>query len=69
VKCQASSVPSGISETSMLMSVTDGKYSDNAFDLAAGESRRITFKPARPLDRGALTEFRFYDLYSCQSAD
>jgi beta-mannosidase len=53
----------------MIETETDGKYSDNAFDLAAGESRRITFTPARPLDRGALPEFRFYDLYSCQSAD
>ncbi|MEF3131753.1 glycoside hydrolase family 2 protein [Rhizobium sp. 268] len=53
----------------MIETGTDGKYSDNAFDLAAGESRRITFTPARPLDRGALPEFRFYDLHSCQSAD
>ncbi len=53
----------------MIETETDGKYSDNAFDLAVGESRRITFTPARPLDRGALPEFRFYDLYSCQSAD
>ncbi|OHV21746.1 glycoside hydrolase family 2 protein [Rhizobium sp. RMa-01] len=53
----------------MIESETDGKYSDNAFDLAAGESRRIIFTPARPLDRGALPEFRFYDLHSCQSAD
>jgi beta-mannosidase len=53
----------------MIETDTDGKYSDNAFDLAAGESRRITFTPARPLTDGALPEFRFYDLHSCQSAD
>ncbi|WP_434730133.1 beta-mannosidase [Rhizobium binae] len=53
----------------MIESETDGKYSDNAFDLAAGESRRITFTPAQQLERGKLPEFRFYDLHSCQSAD
>ncbi|AJC79694.1 glycoside hydrolase family 2 protein [Rhizobium etli bv. phaseoli str. IE4803] len=53
----------------MIESETDGKYSDNAFDLAAGESRRITFTPAQPLERGRLPDFRFYDLHSCQSAD
>ncbi|WP_106796721.1 glycoside hydrolase family 2 protein [Rhizobium sp. H4] len=53
----------------MIESETDGKYSDNAFDLAAGESRRITFTPALPLERGRLPDFRFYDLHSCQSAD
>jgi beta-mannosidase len=53
----------------MIETETDGKYSDNAFDLAAGETRRITFTPARPLDDGGLPEFRFYDLHSCQSVD
>ncbi|EJC79648.1 beta-galactosidase/beta-glucuronidase [Rhizobium leguminosarum bv. trifolii WSM2297] len=53
----------------MIETETDGKYSDNAFDLASGESRRITFTPGRPLERGKLPEFRFYDLHSCQSAD
>ncbi|MBB2795633.1 UNVERIFIED_ORG: beta-mannosidase [Rhizobium pisi] len=53
----------------MIESETDGKYSDNAFDLAAGESRRITFTPAHQLERGKLPDFRIYDLHSCQSAD
>jgi len=53
----------------MIETDTDGKYSDNAFDLAAGETRRITFTPAKPLEDGALPEFRFYDLQSCQSVD
>ena len=53
----------------MIETDVDGKYSDNAFDLAAGESRRITFTPAKPLEKGKLPEFRFYDLHSCQSAD
>ncbi|OHV76657.1 glycosyl hydrolase 2 galactose-binding domain-containing protein [Rhizobium sp. LCM 4573] len=50
----------------MVESATPGRYSDNAFDLAAGESRRITFTPAAP--SGASPQFRIYDLYSCQSA-
>jgi beta-mannosidase len=53
----------------MIETETDGKYSDNAFDLAAGETRRITFTPAKPLEGGTLPEFRFYDLQSCQSVD
>lgn len=54
----------------MLESATAGRYSDNAFDLAAGESRRITFTPvATPAaPDGASPQFRIYDLYSCQSA-
>ncbi|WFU89377.1 glycoside hydrolase family 2 protein [Rhizobium sp. CC1099] len=53
----------------MIETETDGKYSDNAFDLAAGETRRILFTPAKPLQDGELPDFRFYDLHSCQSAD
>jgi beta-mannosidase len=53
----------------MIETETDGRYSDNAFDLTAGESRRIVFTPSKPLQRGALPEFRFYDLQSCQSVD
>jgi beta-mannosidase len=53
----------------MIESATDGRYSDNAFDLTAGESRRIVFTPSAPLEPGTMPEFRFYDLQSCQSAD
>jgi beta-mannosidase len=53
----------------MIETEVEGKYSDNAFDLASGESRRITFTPAKPLEGGKLPEFRFYDLQSCQSVD
>ncbi len=53
----------------MLESAIPGRYSDNAFDLSAGESRRITFRPDTPLAAGTVPEFRIYDLYSCQSAD
>ena len=53
----------------MIETEEDGKYSDNAFDLAAGETRRITFTPANMLEEGKLPDFRFYDLHSCQSAE
>ena len=53
----------------MLESAIPGRYSDNAFDLSAGQSRRIIFKPDTPLAAGTVPEFRIYDLYSCQSAD
>ncbi len=52
----------------MIESEVDGRYSDNAFDLAAGESRRIVFTPARPL-AGSVPDFRIYDLQSSQSVD
>lgn len=50
----------------LVESITPGRYSDNAFDLAAGESRSIRFTPAEPTD--ATPQFRIYDLYSCQAA-
>lgn len=53
----------------MLESETAGRYSDNAFDLSAGESRRITFTPDTALPAGIVPAFRIYDLYSCQSLD
>ncbi len=35
----------------MIESDTPGRFSDNAFDLAAGETRRITFTPKTPQRR------------------
>jgi len=52
----------------MIESETEGRYSDNAFDLAAGEGRRIVFTPAKPL-AGGEPAFRIYDLQSSQSVD
>ncbi|MDL2405658.1 glycoside hydrolase family 2 protein [Rhizobium calliandrae] len=52
----------------MIESETEGRYSDNAFDLGAGESRRIVFTPAKPY-AGSVPDFRFYDLQSSQSVD
>ncbi|MCB5200971.1 glycoside hydrolase family 2 protein [Neorhizobium sp. T786] len=66
---------SGLALYVVLESGTAGRYSDNAFDLAAGESRRIVFTPSAtptapvngaPVSGGPV--FRIYDLYSCQSA-
>ncbi|MCL6707818.1 glycoside hydrolase family 2 protein [Pseudomonas sp. R2.Fl] len=45
-----------------------GRYSDNAFDLPAGGSRRILFTPASPVTADEAPVFRHYDLHSCQSA-
>jgi len=53
----------------MLESATPGRYSDNAFDLATGESRRIIFTPDTALPAGSVPDFRIYDLYTCQSVD
>lgn len=47
----------------MIESETPGRFSDNAFDLAAGETRRITFTPSDPA--AAEPSFRLYDLQSC----
>ena len=44
----------------------EGRFSDNVFDLTAGESRTITFTPAIS---GQEAEFTIRDLHSCQSAD
>ncbi|WP_159947777.1 glycoside hydrolase family 2 protein [Rhizobium sp. 18065] len=53
----------------MIESATPGRYSDNAFDLSAGESRQIVFTPSSTMEPGVLPEFRIYDLHSCQAAD
>ncbi len=50
----------------LVESDTAGRYSDNAFDLAAGENRRVTFTPAVPTSEPP--QFRIYDLHSCQTA-
>lgn len=60
---------SGLALFVMIESRLDGNYSDNAFDLTAGESRRVTFTPATPMPPGEVPDFTLYDLYSCQTAD
>ncbi|MDQ0453850.1 beta-mannosidase [Rhizobium paknamense] len=51
----------------MIESRIPGRYSDNAFDLAADESRRIIFTPQSPLEGGVVPQFTLYDLQSCQA--
>lgn len=43
-----------------------GRFSDNAFDMTAGESRTIRFTPG---NAGDEARFTIRDLHSCQSAD
>ena len=50
----------------MIEASVAGRFSDNAFDMTAGESRTITFTPE---DAGATAEFTIRDLHSCQTAD
>ena len=50
----------------MLEADVEGRYSDNAFDLTAGESRVIRFKPKEQLAAGRHPVFKGYDLQSCQ---
>jgi beta-mannosidase len=42
-----------------------GRYSDNLFDLAAGETRRIIFTPKTG---SGQPQFRIFDLHTCQSS-
>ncbi len=54
----------------LIESETPGRYTDNAFDLAAGENRKVRFTPSVPAasSPGSPPVFRIYDLQSCQSA-
>lgn len=49
----------------MIETDIDGRYSDNAFDMTAGESRTIRFSPREPLTLGEVPEFTWRDLQSC----
>jgi beta-mannosidase len=57
---------SGLALHVMIEADVEGRYSDNAFDLTAGESRVIRFTPKQPLAAGAHPVFTGYDLQSCQ---
>jgi len=50
----------------MVEADTAGRYSDNLFDLAAGESRRIVFSPSDK-SRTGKPSFKLFDLYTSQS--
>ena len=58
---------SGLALYVMVESECPGRYSDNAIDLAAGESRRIIFRPNTPLEGGSVPQFRALDLYGSQA--
>lgn len=54
---------SGLALHIMVETETSGTWSDNVFDLTAGESRTVTFTPS---DAGvAEPQFKFYDLHAC----
>ena len=44
-----------------------GRYSDNVFDLAAGETHRVVFTPTKG-EETLHPQFKVFDLHSCQSA-
>ena len=48
----------------MLEADVAGRWSDNAFDLTAGERRTVIFTPAQS---GAVPQFSWLDLHSCQT--
>ncbi|MDX0702273.1 glycoside hydrolase family 2 protein [Sinorhizobium medicae] len=50
----------------MIEADIEGRYSDNAFDLTAGETKSIRFRPRVPVDAGASPRFSAYDLETCQ---
>ncbi len=51
----------------MVESDQPGRFSDNLFDLAAGETRRIRFSPAGPEALSSVPVFGLTDLYSAQA--
>ncbi|WP_331374557.1 beta-mannosidase [Sinorhizobium chiapasense] len=57
---------SGLALHVMVEADIDGRYSDNAFDLTAGETKVIRFTPKAPLAEGIVPSFSAYDLESCQ---
>lgn len=50
----------------MIEADIEGRYSDNAFDLTAGESRVIRFTPKEKPETGSVPRFVAFDLQSCQ---
>lgn len=45
-----------------------GRWSDNAFDLLAGQERVLVFEPAQPPAEGQVPVFHAHDLHSCQGS-
>ncbi|KQV34686.1 MULTISPECIES: glycoside hydrolase family 2 protein [unclassified Rhizobium] len=61
---QITASATGLALHVMIEADIEGRYSDNAFDLTAGESRTIRFTPRQPLAGAPV--FTGYDLKSCQ---
>lgn len=59
-------VAEGLALFVMLEADVAGRYSDNLFDLAAGERRRIVFSPIDKAQTGKPA-FKVFDLYTSQS--
>lgn len=59
-------VAEGLALFVMLEADVAGRYSDNLFDLAAGERRRIVFSPSDKAQTGKPA-FKVFDLYTSQS--
>ncbi len=59
-------VAEGLALFVMLEADVAGRYSDNLFDLAAGERRRIVFSPSDKAQTGKPA-FKVFDLYTAQS--
>jgi beta-mannosidase len=57
---------SGLALFTMIEADCEGWFSDNAFDMLAGESRTIRFTPQ---EKGAAPHFVVRDLYSCQATE
>ena len=57
---------SGLALHVMIEADVAGRYSDNAFDLLAGETKLVRFTPKVPLAAGELPRFAAFDLESCQ---
>jgi beta-mannosidase len=57
---------SGLALHVMIEADVAGRYSDNAFDLLAGETKVIRFTPKVLFDAGELPRFSAFDLESCQ---
>ena len=58
---------SGLALFVMIESDVPGRFSDNLFDLASGDARRVSFHPTERLPAGEVPRFTLYDLHSSQS--
>jgi beta-mannosidase len=57
---------SGLALHVMIEADVEGRYSDNAFDLTAGDVKTVRFTPKAAIEAGQLPRFSAYDLESCQ---